>query len=823
MSTLALDVRHALRALRRAPVLAAAAVVSLALGIGASTAVFSLVHAVVLRALPVQDVDGLVGLFTTDEKNAVPVLGPQLPLSWPNLEDIGRAAPSLAAVAAYTLPFGVAVAVGDGTAEQMAAELVSGNYFDVLGVRAALGRTFAPEEDRVDGDAPVVVVSDRAFRRRFGADSRLVGQTLHINGHVFTVVGVMPPGFDGVNTFVAPDVWVPRRMHRHVLPSEFQGWLDSRRALFLNGIGRLRPGASGAALDAQLGSLGATLASTYPQDNAGRGFTARPLADTAILPGVRDLIVMGGTLLMGLVSLVVLVACANVANILLARASGRSAEMAVRAAVGADRRRLLRLLLVEAALIAVAGGTLGLGVAQAGVDWLWYLRPPGLLGQNFVDITLDGPVLAYAAAVTLGTTLLFGLLPALSASRVDLAPLLNETGRTGAPGRASLRRAHALIGGQVAASLVVLSAGVMLRESLGAAQAIDPGFDLDRTAVVQLSTEQAGFDRSRAAATFDAVLARVRSLPPVASAAWSQMIPLYGNGVSRTVQAWEVGNALGDGIISTANVISDGFFEAMGMPLRDGRDFARSDRNDTPAVVIVNETLAARLWPGQSAVGRQLRLFGSDVPHEVVGVAPTTRYTSLGETPQPAIFRPLTQEHVATMALIVRSTAAPAQALGAVLSSVRAQEPNVPIPYAAIMRDVAERSLWATQLGASVLQVLGAIGLVLAAVGVFGVAHYAASLRQHEVAVRVALGARPVDAARAAVGRSVRAVSAGAVVGAALSIGLIAVSRGLLYDAGWAPLVGVALAGGVLVFTGAAATAWPARLATRVDPIRVLR
>lgn len=823
MSSLAMDFRHAVRALRRAPALATAAVLSLALGIGASTAVFSLVHAVVLRALPVEDVDGLVGLFTTDDKNAVPVLGPQLPLSWPNLEDIGRETSALAAVTAYTFPFRVAVTRRDGAPEQMAAELVSGNYFDVLGVRAALGRTFAAEEDRVDGDAPVVVVSDRAFQRRFGADAGLVGQTLRINGHVFTVIGVTPRGFDGVNTFVAPDVWIPRRMHRQVLPSEFQGWLESRRALFLNGIGRVRPGVSLTTLEGQLGGLAASLASAYPKDNSGRGFTAMLLKETAILPGVRDLIVMGGALLMGLVSLVVLVACANVANVLLARATGRRTEVAVRAAVGADRRRLARLLLAEAVVIAAAGGTLGLAVAQAGVRWLWHLRPPGLLGQNFVDITLDGPVLAYAAAVTVGTTLVFGLLPVVGGSRADLTTLLNETGRSGGPGRSSLRRSHGLIAGQVAASLVVLSAGAMLRTSLGAAQRIDPGFDVDHTAVLQFSTEQAGFDRARATATFRSVLDRVRSLSPVASAAWSQLIPLYGNGVSRTAQAWEAGDDPAVGIVSTANVVSDGFFETMGMRLLAGREFSPNDREGTAAVVIVNDTLAARLWPGQTAVGRQLRLFGSEVPYEIVGVAPTSRYTSLGESPQPAIFRPLAQEPVATMTLVIRSAGNPAGALGVALSSVREREPRVPIPYFAVMRDVAHRSLWATQLGACVLQVLGVIGMLLAGVGVFGVAHHAASQRQHEVAVRIALGARPFDAARIAVGRTMRAVTAGVIIGAAVSTGLIVASRRLLYDVGWAPVAGVVLAGGVLVIVAALSTAWPARTAARVDPIRLLR
>lgn len=823
MMTFAPDVQNAARSLFRSPVLAMAAVLSLGLGIGASTAVFSLVHAVVLRAVPVKDIDSLVGLFTTDEKNAVPVLGSHLPISWPNLEDVGRDTPSLSAVAAYTFPFGVAMARGAGPAEQVAVELVSGNYFDVLAVRAAIGRTFTPDEDRQDGDAPVAVVSDRAFRRRFGADPSIVGQSLRINGHVFTLVGVAPKGFDGVNAFVGPDLWVPRRMHRQVLPSEFQGWLDSRRALFLNGIGRLRAGASPAALEGELDRLATTLERTYPQDNAGRGLAAIPLRETAILPGVRDLVVMGGTLLMTVVSLVLLVACANVANILLARATGRRGEIAIRAALGADRRRLLRLLLAEALLVALAGGAIGLLVAQVGVGWLWQLRPPGLIGQNFVDLTINGPVLLYAAGATLGATVLFGLAPVVGGSRADLSTLLNEAGRSRGMGRSSLRRFHVLVATQVAASLVILAAAAMLVSSLRSAQRIDPGFDVDHVAVVQISTEQAAFDSTRARSVYRDVPERVRSLPSVASVAWSQLIPLYGNGVSRTVQAWEAGGDPAGGIVATSNVVSESFLATLGIPLVAGREFSTTDRDDTQPVVMINDVLAGRLWPGHTALGRQLRLFGSDVAYEVVGVARASRYTSLGEAPQPAVFRPLAQEHVATMTLVVRGTGHPVAALGLVLTTLREAEPDVPVPFSGVMRDVLNRSLWATQLGARVLAVLGAIAVALAGLGVFGVAHHASTQRQFEVALRVAVGATPRAAGRTAVGKTMRAVGYGLVSGALLAVGLIAASRSLLYDVGWAPLTGIAIVGAGLLGIAGLATAWPARMAARVDPVRLLR
>jgi predicted permease len=585
MKMLGLDVRYGFRGLVRQPALTFAAVASLALGIGANTTIFTLVHALLLRPLPVAEPSRLVGVFTTDPASNVPILGQYLQVSWPNTEDLRRDASRFSGIAAYTFPFGVAFSTADQP-EQAAAELVSGNYFDVLGVSLSLGRAFLPSDDRVDGEAPVVVISDRFFRRRFASDSGVVGRTVRINGHVFAIVGVAPRGFEGANAIFGPDLWIPIRMHAAVLPSEFRDWLDSRRSLFVSVAGRLRPGVTLAEAEDEVQRLGTQLAREHPRDNARRGLTTRPLSQSTILPGIRDLFVLGGSVLMIVVALVLLVACANVANLLLARATARRGEMALRASLGATRLRLLRQMLVESVLLACAGGAGGLLLGAAGRNWLRAMRPPGLIGQNFAELTLDGPVLSYTAAVSAATVLVFGIVPAVRATRTDVSTLLREQGR-GSGGRRGQRVALSLVGVQAAISLVALVTAGMLIASLRAAQQIEPGFDIRRLAVLQVSPGQAAHDRARGDAFYRAVKEQVSHLAPISSAAWTQLIPLYGNGTMRTVLARESGEDAARGVMAVASVVDEGFFQTAGIAIVDGRGLSSDDRADNRPVVVV--------------------------------------------------------------------------------------------------------------------------------------------------------------------------------------------------------------------------------------------
>ena len=612
------DLRFAARMLAASPGFTAVAVLSLALGIGANSTIFTVVNAVLLHPLPVRDAGTLVSIFTTDERNPNAQFN-LLQTSRPNLEDYARQNSVFEAVAVQNgLPLAFA---GTGEPEQVVGEIVSGNFFDVLGVTPVQGRGFLPEEDRVPGERLVTVLSHGFWQRRLGGDPAIVGRTVRLNGSAFTVVGVAPPGFKGANTLATPALWVPMMAHPQVVTGFLAENFDSRRALLFGAVGRLRPGVDVAQAEANLRAIAGQLAREYPNDNAGRSVSLLPLAQSTINPGFRRNMVRAGGLLMTVVGLVLLIACANVANLQLARAAAREREVAVRLSLGASRGRLVRQLLTEGLLLAALAGVLGLVLAYWAQGVLWSMRPPAL-PADAVDLTPGARVLGFTALVSVLTAVVFGLVPAWSASRPDLVAELKQRAGGSARGNRPWSLRNVLVAGQVALSLVALVGAGLFVRSLARTQRIAPGFDHDRLAVLTVDLGAQGYDEPRARDFQRELLERARALPGVERATLASSIPLFQGGVLRTV--FTEGSDTSDrrnGRFVQLNVVEPDYLRTMGIPLVRGRDLAETDHADAPRAVVVNETMARQFWPGKEALGQRFQFFGQAVWNEVVGVA----------------------------------------------------------------------------------------------------------------------------------------------------------------------------------------------------------
>ncbi len=814
------DLRFAIRLLARSPVLTVVAALSLGLGIAANTLIFSLVHEVFLRPLPLEESDRLVSVFTSDERNRDTALGSFLQTSRLNFEDYRQRNEVFEGIAAHNgLP--LSISGGTGEPEQVFGEIVTGNYFDLLGAPMRLGRGFRSEDDAKPGAVPITVLSYSLWQRRFGGDGNIVGREIPINGRQFTVVGVASEAFKGTNAIGGPQLWVPAAMYRE-LTSGFilQNW-DSRRALLFAITARLKPGVSVEQARANVTAIGAALAQEYPTENRGRGATLLPLAEATINPGFRGIMLNAGALLMVVVGLVLLVACANVANLLLARAAARKQEIAVRLSLGASRLRLVRQLMIESVVLALVGGAAGLLIAVWARPALRATRPPFLPDDAFA-VTIDTTVLIFTGAVALATGLLFGLVPALQFSRPDLATELKD--------RTSLTRAtkwftprNALVVLQVALSLVALiGAGLFLR-SLGHAQTINPGFESSKLAVLSFNLTAQGLPIDSAVERQRQILERVRGLGGVERAAYASFAALGGGGFARSVflEGQDVTDARAGRLVQVNN-ISDDYFKTMGIPLMTGRDFSDRDTPETPQVVIINETMAKRFWPDQDAVGKRFRFFGQPQLTEVVGIARDSKYNFIGEAPQPFIYQPLRQTPQPAVTLHTRSVN-PDAVLGTVRTAVQQMEPTMPLVGVFTMPDVFDQALWAPRMGALLLGIFGALALLLASIGVYGVMAYSVSQRTRELGIRLALGATAREVRGMVFLQGIVLTAVGVVVGIAAAFGLSRLIANLLFEMSPNDPVTFVAIPLVLIAVAALAIYLPARRASRVDPVIALR
>jgi putative ABC transport system permease protein len=809
MRTVLKDVRYAARVLSRQPGFALVAVVTLALGIGANTAIFTVIDAALLRSLPYENPERLVHLWESRQSRDFE----QREASYPDFEDWRQQSGEVFDGVAGYVQQQFTLADG-GSPERAQGAAVTANFFDLLGVKAAEGRAFVEGDDAPDAER-VVVISHGLWLRRFGGDRKIPGRQVELEGVSYTVVGVLPAGFRFAKVGEA-ELWTPLRVPREVAGRRYMHWLRV--------VARLKAGVSLDAARAQMSTVARRIEADDPQAHTGVGIRVVPLQEEVVGP-VKPLLFV----LLGAVGFVMLIACTNVANLLLARSTARRKEMVIRAALGASRRRVVQQLLTESLLLALAGGACGLMLALWGVDALVAAIPAAQLGKMpyLRDLSLNPEVLLFAFALSLVTGVLFGLTPALSASRADLQEAMKDGGRTSS-GRGPRRLRDLLVVSEVALALVLLVGAGLLLKSLAVMLRVDPGFDTRNLLTMRVALPPARYaDDERAASFYAELLRRVSALPGVRGVAETSNLPLAGEGGTGTPQI--VGRAAppGDWGESYLRDVSANYFDVMGIPLVAGRVFDERDRADAPRVLLVNKTFAERVFPGESPLGRQVgfKFTAGRPPFEIVGVVGDEKVASLDARTKPVIYFHEQQGPDAAVVLLVRTAADPSAVAGAVGGEVRALDPEVPVFAAATMEQVVagSQATFMRRYPAYLVGVFACVALVLALVGIYGVISYAVTQRTREIAIRVALGARGRDVLRLVLGHGLLLALAGVAFGLAGALVLTRLMKGLLFEVSAADPSVYAVVSLLLVAVALAACLVPARRATKVDPMVALR
>ncbi|PYS88843.1 MAG: permease [Acidobacteria bacterium] len=839
MGTLWQDLRYGARTLWKSPGFLAVAVFSLALGIGANTSIFSFVNAVLLRQLPVADSARLVYVFSGSRANPYNVS------SYPDYVDYRDKNEVFSDLSAYSA-INVSLNSKD-QAEMVSGLIVTGNYFDTLGVRVGLGRTFLPEEDQTPGTHPVVIISHGLWQSHFAGDRALIGRQLLLNGQPFAIVGVAPPDFNGAEAGRTNDLYVPMAMQAVVRPPRagYSGELNPdllarRGPKWLELLGRLKPGVTIQQAQANIATLAAQLAQAYPDVDGGQTAAVWPVSKGD--PTERGTLLSVAGLLMAVVGLVLLIACANVANLLLARATSRRKEISIRLALGASRGQLVRQLLTESVLLALVGGAAGLLLAVWLIDAMQTYTPTGNFFPVEFVFRLDKVVLGFTLLLSVLTGLIFGLAPALQASNPDvIAALKDETALLPGPRGAIARRfslRNLLVVAQVALSLVLLiSAGLFLR-SLQQAQRIDPGFEPEHVLSMPLNINLLRYTKAQGQEFYRQVLERVATLPGVESATLTRTPPLSGvsrqstvliagqGGPDRTNSSESTGTGSED-VNNNSTLTSPvglNYFRTLNIPLLRGRDFNGQDRADTPGVVIINETFAKRYFPNQDPLGGRVSLNGAQGPWlEVVGLARDSKYLTLGEVPAPFLYQPLTQRHESGMVLLVRTSGDPANYIATLRREVHALEPNLPLTTVRPMTELLSLSLFPARMGAVLLGGFGLLALILASVGLYGVMAYSVSRRTREIGIRMALGAQSGDVLRLVLREAMTLVAVGILLGLIAAFAVTRLLAGFLY--GISPTDPWAFIGIVILLAAVAliASLVPARRAAKIDPMVAFR
>jgi predicted permease len=800
------DVRFALRQLRRSPGFAAVVVLTMALGIGLNTAVFSGVHALLLRPPSgVREPERLVRVYRTFPGVEY---GPN---SIPHYLDLAeRGGNVFDGVAAWT-PVTAALATG-AEGEIAEGQVVSANYFDVLGAGATIGRTFTTEEAVGIGGHPVLVLSHSAWRERFAADPGVVGRTVRVNGVAFEVVGVAPEGFRGALDLYAPEFWAPLAMQPVFQPGREDRW-ENRSSNFLAVVARKKTGASLEQTRAGTEALLAGLRRDYPDAYEERGIALLPHAAAGIAPDLRAGQVRVSVLLLTVVGLLHLIACFNVANLFLVRAEHREREMGTRVALGARRREIVRQLVAEAVLFVVLAGAAGIALAAVGVRLLEGVPLPAA-GPIDLDVELSGPVLLVTLTTALGSGLLFGLAPALWVLRADPGRAVKASGGRAASG--SGRLGGALAVAQVAFSVVLLlGAGTFLR-NLREAAAIDPGFDAARLLNVDVSPELVGYDATAQQELYRELVERLDALPGVAGVSWADVVPL---GLTMQSSGTSVpGSPLAEVAVGFARVGPD-YFETMGIAVR-GRGITAADDASASEVVVVNETMAERYWPGQDAIGRIIETQARS--WAVVGVAADGKYESIRGPATPFLYLPIAQDFRAGATLHVHTAGDPATLAPIVRATVRTLNPAVPVETSTMKAHLGV-SLLPARIAAGALGLFSAIGLVLSALGIYGIIAYGVARRTREIGIRVALGADGARVLRGVIGRALRLTFLGLALGVGLSLVAAAPIRTLLLSVRVVEPVTFVAVAALMTLVAVLAAVVPARRALRVDPVGALR
>lgn len=809
MEKLLQDIRFGFRQLMKQPGFVVLAITSMALGIGANTSIFSLVDTALLRPLAVKEPSRLMELYGTINNGAEWSLQ-----SYPNYKDYRDRNTVFSGLFIYRVV--VSGLTVNNTSQRVWGYLVSGNYFDVLGVKPMLGRAFLPEEDQTADSHPVAVISYNCWQRRFAGDPEIVGKSVEFNSRPFTIIGVAPKGFIGTEVAYDPEMFIPVMMAKTIEPGST--WLERRDSNNLFTVGRLKPGVSFEQAKAELATLTAQLAKDYPE-NVGRGIQlGKP---GLFIPDIANSVFAFTGVLAAIGCLVILLACVNLANLLLARATERRREIAVRLAVGASRQRLVRQLLTESLLISLGGGTAGVFLAAAINTAVRNIRLPSDITLLF-DLRTDWRVLTFALVLSIATGILFSLIPALQSSKPQLVPALKDESSMAGFRRSNLR--NLLVIAQVGLSLVLLiSAGLIVR-SLQAAQKMRPGFNPEKAVAISFDVSLGGYDEVRGRAFQKQVLERARALSQVEYAALTDNLPLGLNYNSSSIYV-EGTEFKGASTLPIAIPIEStpGYFDAMGIPLR-GRDFRDDENKKESRVAIVNETFVKKLLNGQDPIGRRFNWHGPKDPFfEIIGVVPDGKYNSLGEDPRPALYTPLYRDYTGMVTLVARTRADPRQVLGSLRTIVQELDPSISVYAAKTLKEHMGTSLFPARMAAIALGSFGVLALILAAVGIYGVMSHVVAGRTREIGLRMALGAQLSDVQKLILKQGMFLAGTGSLCGLLLALGGTRMMKSLLYGVSTSDPVTFSSVAFLLAGIAFLACWIPARRASRVEPMTALR
>ena len=824
MERLAQDVRYALRGLARSPGFTLVAILTLALGIGVNSSIFSVVNAILFRPLPVErpgelvDIYGHAATSSTHETH-----------SYLNYTDYRAQTRTLSGLVAYTNFF--AHASINGGSDLVVGELVSDNYFATLGVRPALGRTFAPDEASTPSAAAYAVISHRLWRNRFAAAHDVVGRRFRMNGVVYSIIGVAPREFRGMMPAVTAQMWIPIAMVEKVEPfgnirtsgrSTGATRFERRGNHWLWLKGRVKPGVEVAQVRAEFGGLVKRLEGLYPETMAQEQIAVVPTTDVRINPDFDRTLTPVGLVLIAAVGLVLVVACANLANLMLARAAGRRREIAVRLALGAERGRLIRQLLTESVLLALIGAAVALPFTWAVAGAAARLRPPLPIDLGLA-VAPDWRVLVFTLVAAVLTGAVFGLVPALRASRPDLVPALKDAGAaSGRRKRLELR--DGLVVFQMAVSLVLVVGGALLVRSLSAAGRVQFGFDSDRTAYLAMALEMSGYDAERGGRFLETGAQRLKLLPQVEAVALTSRLPLSlnNNGFSVYLDGRQTAATDRPFAIDGAYV-DERYFDALRIELLAGRGIESADRDEQRRVAVISAAMAQRFWPGRpsDALGREFRTRWGDEPYRVIGVVADYKVDTPGERAKSYLHLPLGRRETFGN-YVIRTAGAARDVVPALQRELLKLDPELVFLDRGTMRDLADVRLFPVRAGAWLIGAFGVLALAVAAVGLYGVIGYSVSRRVREIGIRKALGARNSQLVGMVLSEGMRLVVIGGVIGAALAALAARVLSSVLF-VGPFDAISFALAFGVLGIVAFAANLVPARRAARVDPMVALR
>lgn len=805
------DVRLGLRAIRMRPGFTFVALVSLGIGIGANTAVFTLVNKAFFRPLPVSAPEELVSLNNDTSRSMFPAF------SYPNYEDFRDRTDAFSGLIAYRFaPLSVS---HDGLSERMWGYLVTGNYFDVLGIEPALGRLLSPEDDVLPGGHPVAVLSHRSWTTRFGGEPGVLGKDVLVNGRNYTIVGVAAAGFDGTEIVATPELFFPIAMQAPI--DRGRDWLEDRAAENIYVQGRLRPGVGLDVARASLDAVALGLEREYPRINEGKRVSLAPagLMSSRLRSGL-----LGFTgLLMGVVGFALLLACTNLANLLLARAAERRREIGMSLALGAGRLRLVRRLLTECVVLSLGGGVLGFFLALWLVRLVARFRPPFDFPLAF-DLEMDSRVLLFTFLVSLVAGVLFGLLPGLRITRVGPRAALQD--EFSGEGTFRWSRGGGLVVFQVALSLVLLvGSGLMIR-GLSRAQTIELGFDPESAVEVSFDLGLQGYQEAQGREFQREILERLRALPGVAAAGIADVVPVELH-FSRTrlfIEGEPVPQRLNEAPITFFSRISPGYLSAMTTSIVAGRDFTDADDETALPVAVVNEALARRFWPGEDPLGKRLSLRTPDAPRvEVVGVTEDGKYAGLNEQPQPIVYLPIRQSYSGTTTIVVRGDSEPGRLLPSIRAEIRAIDPAIAVFGARVLAERLALPLFPARIAATLLAAFGVLSLSLAAIGIYGVMSQMVSRRRREIGIRVALGARGEDVLKLTMTAGMAPAFLGAFLGAGAALVLTRWMANLLFGVSPKDPWTFAATAALLLLVAALSSFFPSLRAARAAPMVSLR